>query len=117
MKILTMVLMAVMLMVVYGCNSGGITTTVTENGKITITQDTRGTVQDRGTVLGLDLQLPDPSGLTGMPALVRIRLGYIANDFQAVPWGSIAKQTKDYIIDFFGSSTIKATNEAGLETK
>ncbi len=121
MKILAMVLMTAILM---GCNTGMIKTTVTvteykPDGKtlakttVTVTEDTRGTKQNKANVVGLNLVLPDALGLSSLPAIIKLQLGWINDDMQNTPAGMATAQTKDY--GFMFGNTMKTYQVCGNE--
>jgi hypothetical protein len=120
MKTSSYIVLIALILLMTGCNTGMLKTTTTyfdiPTGKVTkivVTEETRNTVQDKSNAVGLDLVLPDPTGMTGVPAMCRIKLGWINNDLQMTPYGMSSTQTKDY--SFMFGNVVKATQICGTE--
>ena len=103
-----------------GCNTGMVKTTVTEydipSGKIkkvTTTEDSRCTVQDKANGVGLKLRFPEMLGFTSVPTILALDLGWINNDLQNTPSGMATWQSKDY--DLMLGNKIKSAQVSASE--
>ena len=103
-KMILMVLAVGVIGMMGGCATGGLKSTITEYdiptgkiAKITVTEDTRGSKQDKTNVVGIKLRFPDTTGLTSaMGSVIAVDLGWINNDLQNTPLGMSGVQTKKY---------------------